>query len=73
MALTLLLQSCASTEKIKVPEITFPEFPALPENVVVEDGFVTVPESYMIDLAVYRIKIGETEKLYKGLKELYKR
>lgn len=68
----LLLQSCVTTkEVIKVPQLDFPTFPKLPENVTVEDGFVVVPQEYFMELATYKIKIESVQEVYEGLKSIY--
>lgn len=54
-----------------MPEISFPIFPALENEVLNDDGNVTVPAEWIVRLAEYKIKIEETEKNYSDLKELY--
>ena len=71
-----LLTSCISirTEYVDrpvVPEISFPIFPALENEVLNEDGSVTVPGEWIVRLAEYRIRIEETESSYSDLKNLY--
>ena len=67
----LLLQSCVSNTVVKVPEISFPDFPPIPENVTVEDDMVVVPQEWIIELSVYRIKMEEAQKTYEGLRRIY--
>lgn len=69
----LLLSTCcvSSSVTVKVPDVTFPEFPKLPEHVTMTDKGVIVPEQWLIDMAVYKVQIEKTEQLYKGLKEIY--
>ena len=75
--LVTLLTSCVSgkieyIEKPYVPEISFPIFPALDGGIENEDGSVSVPAEWIVELAVYKIRIEETEKNYNELKALYK-
>lgn len=61
--LIMLLTSCQSTKTESIP---YPEFPILKEYTRNEtEGTVTVPESYIVDLAEFKIK-------YDLLKEMYK-
>ena len=74
--LAMLLMSCisAKTEYIDrpvVPEISFPVFPALENEVLNDDGSVSVPADWIMRLAEYKIRIEETEKNYEDLKALY--
>lgn len=76
--LQTLLMSCASgkieyIEKPYVPEITFPVFPTLDGGNENEDGSITVPAEWVLQLAEYKIRIEETEKNYNEIKELYKK
>ena len=77
MLLATLLTSCISAkieyiDKPVVPEINFPIFPALENEVLNEDGSVTVPADWIVRLAEYKIRIEETESNYNDLKALYK-
>lgn len=75
--LLTLLTSCVSgrveyIEKPYVPEISFPIFPALEGGTENEDGTVSIPAEWIVELAVYKIRIEETEKNYKDIQALYK-
>lgn len=75
VVLCLLMTSCQSvkTEKVYiVPDVSFPQFPAL-EREIHEDGSWTIPKESIDQLAEYYIKIQETETNYKELKELYEK
>ena len=75
MVSCLLMTSCQSvkTEKVYiVPDVDFPNFPAL-EREIHEDGSWTIPKESVDLLAEYYIKIQETETNYKELKELYEK
>ena len=74
--LTTLLMSCASAkieyiEKPVVPEINFPIFPELENEVLNEDESVTVSADWIVRLAEYKIRIEEIENDYNDLKALY--
>lgn len=74
MALTLLFQSCKTVEvrtEYIFPELDFPVFPAMPE-IERKDGFCLVPDSYIMELAKYKVRIKEIEKNYADLREIYK-
>lgn len=64
----LPLMSCVTT-KSNIPLLTFPEFPALPEQVVVSGDNVIVPKSWIVDLAEYKLRIEMLEKTYKEVTE----
>lgn len=51
-----------------VPEITFPDFPALSGAVQNTDGTVTVPDAWLVRLAEYKIRIDETRRNYEDLR-----
>ena len=53
-----------------VPEITFPDFPALSGAVQNTDGTVTVPDAWLVRLAEYRIRIEETRHDYEDLRRM---
>ena len=77
MLLATLLTSCISAkieyiDKPVVPEISFPAFPVLENEILNDDGSVTVPADWIVQLAEYKIRIEETEKNYNDLKALYK-
>lgn len=68
--------SCASAkieyvDRPVVPEINFPIFPALENEVLNDDGSVTVPADWILQLAEYKIRIEEMESNYNDLKALY--
>lgn len=68
--------SCASAkieyiEKPVMPEINFPIFPELENEVLNEDGSVTVSADWIVRLAEYKIRIEEIEKSYNDLKALH--
>ena len=68
--------SCASAkieyiEKPVVPEINFPIFPELENEVLNEDESVTVSADWIVRLAEYKIRIEEIENDYNDLKALY--
>lgn len=71
----MLLVACATApEKVAkpvLPELVFPEFPVLEGGVKNADGTVTVPSYWIVRLAEYKIRIGETEKNYLDLKAIY--
>ena len=72
----MLLMGCTSAkieyiEKPVVPEINFPIFPELENEVLNEDGSVTVSADWIVRLAEYKIRIEETESNYNDLKALY--
>lgn len=72
--LTLLLLSCKTVElrtEYVFPELDFPMFPVMPE-IERKDGFCLVPDSYIMELAKYKVRIKETEKNYADLREIYK-
>ena len=76
MLLATLLTSCISAkieyiDKPVVPEISFPAFPVLENEILNDDGSVTVPADWIVRLAEYKIRIEETEKNYNDLKALY--
>ena len=73
-----LLTGCASTEiitveKTVVPEITFPVFPLSDEMTRNADGTVSVPGEWLVRLEEYHIRIGETQRNYEMLRELYEK
>lgn len=73
-ALTLLLQSCKTVEiktEYTFPELDFPVFPAMPE-IERKDGFCLVPDTYIMELARYKVRIKETEKNYMDMRKIYK-
>ena len=76
MLLTMPLTACVTVKNKEaetvVPELVFPVFPALEGGVKNADGSVTVPGEWLVRLAEYRIRIGETEKTYEDLKALYR-
>lgn len=51
--------------------MVFPVFPALEGAERNADGTVSVPESWIVRLAEYRLRIAETEKNYVDIKSLY--
>ena len=72
----MLLASCISPkveyiDRPVVPEVAFPVFPDIGEVSRNPDGTVTVPGEWIVRLAEYKIRIEETEKNYKALKNLY--
>lgn len=70
----MLLASCISPKvRPVVPEVAFPVFPYIyiGEESRNPDGTVTVPGEWIVRLAEYKIRIEETEKNYKALKNLY--
>ena len=74
--LPMLLLGCVSpqivtVEKTVVPEIVFPNFPLADKMTDNKDGTVSVPNEWLVRLEEYHIRIGETEKNYEMLKELY--
>ena len=72
MVLLPLMTSCQSVRverKYIVPDIDFPEFPAL-DREINTDGSWTIPKESVDDLAEYYIRIQETEKNYKDIKSL---
>ncbi len=67
-----LLTCCVSTRtEYRVPELNWPEFPALEEGLDKGNGRVEVTDEWIVRLAEYRIRIEETEKNYNELKRLY--
>ena len=75
VASCLLMTSCQSvkTEKVYiVPDIDFPQFPAL-EREVHSDGSWTIPKESIDLLAEYYIEIQKTEADYNGIKRLYEK
>ena len=75
MVSCLLMMSCQSvkTEKVYiVPDIDFPQFPAL-EREIHEDGSWTIPKESIDLLAEYYIEIQKTEADYKEIKDMYEK
>lgn len=71
----LLIISCQSvkTERVYiVPDIDFPQFPAL-EREIHADGSWTIPKESIDMLAEYYIEIQKTEADYNGIKRLYEK
>ena len=69
----MLLMSCVSPEYIEkpfVPDLYFPDFPAL-EDYKRNGESVTVTNEWIKKLAEYKIRIEETEKTYNDIKALY--
>lgn len=67
--------SCQSVKveyKYIVPDIDYPIFPEI-ERVVHKDGSWTIPKESADLLAEYYIRIQETEKNYKEIKENYEK
>lgn len=76
MLLAMLLMGCTSTkieyiEKPYLPELNFPFFPELYDDVRNPDDTVTVPGKWIIQLRKFQILYEETENDYNGLKALY--
>lgn len=46
-------------------------FPAMPE-IERKDGFCLVPDTYIMELARYKVRIKETEKNYMDMRKIYK-
>lgn len=72
VATLLLMTSCRSVRvenKYIIPDIEFPEFPAL-DRTINADGSWTIPKEDIDLLAEYYIRIQETEKNYKDIKAL---
>ena len=72
MVLLPLMTSCQSVKvvhKYIVPDIEFPEFPAL-DREINSDGSWTIPKESIDELAEYYIRIQETEKNYNDIKRL---
>ena len=72
MVLLPLMTSCRSVRieyKYLVPEIDFPDFPAL-DREVHKDGSWTIPKDSVDSLAEYYIRIQETEKNYNDIKRM---
>ena len=72
VALCLLMTSCQSVRvenKYIVPDIDFPEFPAL-DREINSDGSWTIPKEDVDALAEYYIRIQETEKNYNDIKRM---
>ena len=72
MVLLPLITSCQSVRvehKYIVPDIDFPNFPAL-DRTINADGSWTIPKEDIDALAEYYIKIQETEKNYNDIKRL---
>ena len=77
MLLIMPLTACRSTkivteQEIVIPELDFPIFPLADQMINNRDGTVTVSADWIVRLEEYRIRIEETEKNYKMIKELYK-
>lgn len=75
MAMCLPIISCQSARveyKYIVPDIEYPAFPLL-EREVHKDGSWTIPKESVDQLAEYYVKIQESEKSYKEIKELYEK
>ena len=76
MLLPMLSMACRSTEvvtieRIRVPLLTFPEFPLADSMTDNKDGTVTVDSQWIANLEEYHIHYEETKKNYEMLKELY--
>ncbi len=71
--LIMLLTSCVSNTVYKtvVPELNFPTFPLAETMSNNGDGTVTVDSDWIVNLAVYSIRIQETENNYREIKKLY--
>ena len=74
--LAMLLMGCTSTkieyiEKPYLPELNFPNFPELYDDIRNPDDSVTVPGEWIIQMDEFRIYYEETEKTYNELKTLY--
>lgn len=72
----MLLTGCVSVrteyiEKPCLPELNFPIFPELYDDVRNPDNTVTVPGEWMIQMDEFRIYYEEIEKNYNDLKTLY--
>ena len=71
--LILPLMSCVTTKviyKTVVPDVNFPEFP-IPEYIEKEDGKCVVPEEWIIQLSMYKIRIKAEESAYNAIKKMY--
>ena len=73
LTLTLLCLSCMTTQattEYVVPEIDFPTFPILTGAYGINEVETVVPNSWLFKLAEYKIRIDETEKNYKTVKQI---
>lgn len=76
MLLLTLLTACTSTkieyiEKPYLPELNFPFFPGLYEDVRNPDDTVTVPGTWVIRLREFQIHYEELEDNYNDFKKKY--
>lgn len=62
-------QSVRVEHKYIVPDIDFPEFPAI-EREINSDGSWIIPKESIDELAEYYIRIQETEKNYNDIKRM---
>lgn len=74
--LATLLTGCASVkteyiEKPYLPELNFPIFPELYNDIRNPDNTVVVPGEWIIQLREFQIHYEETENDYNDLKVLY--
>ena len=64
------LMSCQSTTiyKTVVPELTFPDFPICNDIVQNSNETCTVPNEWIIQLSLYKIRIEQLQKTYNAVK-----
>ena len=72
--LILPLMSCVTTKviyKTVVPDVNFPEFP-IPEYIEKQpDGTCIVPNEWIIQLSLYKVRIQAEESTYNTIKKIY--
>lgn len=74
--LITLLMSCASgkvvyKDRIVVPSVNYPEFPVLEDAEREKNNRVSVPDSYIVRLAEFKIRYEECVKTYTELRAVY--
>ena len=74
----MLLAACQSTKIVYehetvVPELSFPKLPIAENMVNNNDGTVTVPAEWLVQLAEFQIRYEETQKNYEELKAIYEK
>ncbi|MCM1223392.1 MAG: hypothetical protein NC548_53985 [Lachnospiraceae bacterium] len=56
-----------------MPEVSFPEFPAPPDSVFLDEETETVemPLEYFTRIYEYMVRVEETRSVYEGVMKLY--
>ena len=64
LILIMPLMSCQSIKKVPETNLCFPIFPTLDKYEKLENGMIAVPESYIFELARFKVLYEELENNY---------